>query len=72
MPVVITAIEEFKEKFHKNRIYKANEPYPAKGFKADPERIEELSTSKNKYGRPFLHVSESESKEEPKKEKPKK
>ena len=49
-------IETFKERFDHNRIYEEGKPYPQGDYKPTKERIEELSTKNNDYGRPFIEI----------------
>lgn len=60
------AIQTFQEKYHAGRVYNDGDPYPAEGHDSTKERIEELSTSKNSYGSPFIAevVEEVEEKKE--------
>ncbi|MDZ5712244.1 hypothetical protein [Jeotgalibacillus haloalkalitolerans] len=58
----------FKEKFHNDHVYRKGEPYPAEGFKADPERVKFLSENHPKLNEVFLQASSSEKQTEQKKE----
>lgn len=44
----------FEEKRHDGQVYKVGDPYPAEGKKATKARLEELSTTKNKYQKIFI------------------
>ena len=46
-------IKDFKDSKDKGHIYRAGDKYPRKG-KAKSERVEELSTSKNKLKTPLI------------------
>lgn len=67
MPKVI---KQFREKYHKNHIYNVGDTYPAKGFKADTERVSFLSKKHPGLGDTFLSVEEkAETKSKKKSEK---
>lgn len=54
-------LETFKETNHGGIVYKKGDTYPKEGQKTSKKRIEELTTDKNKYKRPFLEeVKEDE------------
>lgn len=58
-------IRQFEEKAHKGHVYEVNDDYPAKGFKATKERIEQLSDpSKNAYKKVYLQPKETAAKKE--------
>ncbi|MDW0112211.1 hypothetical protein QT711_03375 [Sporosarcina saromensis] len=57
-------LERFREKNHDDLIYEANGIYPAEGYKATKARVEELTTKKNKYNRPFLEEIKSKKSKE--------
>ena len=48
------AVQRFKEEEHDGHIYEVGDPYPVKGKKATKARLEELSTTKNKYQQIFI------------------
>lgn len=53
-------IRQFEEKAHKGHVYEVNDDYPAKGFKATKERIEQLSDpKKNSYSKVYLEPKEA-------------
>lgn len=64
---VIEVIKGFKERYHKNTIYEAGDPYPKKGYKADKKRVDELSSNANRYNEPFLKVVKPDKPKPPKK-----
>lgn len=47
-------IREFKETKHDGHIYKVGDPYPKEGEKAIKARLEELSSTKNKYKKIYI------------------
>ncbi|GKV69850.1 hypothetical protein NCCP2716_23480 [Sporosarcina sp. NCCP-2716] len=55
-------LEDFKERFDHNRIYEKDGEYPVGGFEPTEERIKELSTKKNDYGRPFIKALKADKK----------
>lgn len=58
---VQTVVRQFKEKAHKGHVYEVNDDYPAKGFKATKDRIEQLSDpSKNAYKKVYLQPKEAD------------
>lgn len=57
-------LKRFKDLSDGGHVYEAGDKYPRKGLNPSKERIEELSSDKNKRGEALI-------KEEPKAEKPK-
>lgn len=49
-----TVVSRFMAKEHDDHIYKVGDVYPLKGKRSSKARIEELSTSNNKYKHPFI------------------
>lgn len=47
-------VSRFKESKHDNHIYEVGDNYPVEGKKATKARLEELSTTKNKYQQIFI------------------
>lgn len=47
-------VREFKETKHDGHVYEVGDPYPKEGEKATKARLEELSTSKNKYKKVYI------------------
>ncbi|MCP1124567.1 termination factor Rho [Bacillus sp. 3103sda1] len=47
-------VSRFKETKHAGHIYEVGDMYPADGKKASKARLEELSTTKNKYQQVFI------------------
>lgn len=47
-------IRSFKELKHNGHIYEVGDTYPKKGSKATKARLEELSTTKNKYKKIYI------------------
>lgn len=47
-------VKLFEEKRHDGHVYKVGDPYPVEGKKATKARLEELSTTKNKYNQVFI------------------
>lgn len=47
-------VRRFKDLKHKGHVYEVGDVYPAEGFKAPKKRIEELSTTNNKYGKVYI------------------
>lgn len=67
-------LETFTEKNHDGTVYLKGGTYPKGDYKTTEKRLEELTTNKNKYKRPFLAEVEAEKeveKEAEKEEKPK-
>ncbi|HCG4535560.1 TPA: hypothetical protein NJY08_004405 [Salmonella enterica subsp. enterica serovar Typhi str. AG3] len=54
-------IRRFKETKHDGHIYEVGDSYPKEGSKATKTRLEELSTTKNKYKK--VYIEEVEEKE---------
>lgn len=65
-------VRTFEEKKHNGHVYTPKNEYPAKGYKTTDERIEQLSTNKNKYGHAFIAEVAEEVPEEAKDNKEKK
>jgi hypothetical protein len=54
-------VRRFKELKHDGHIYEVGDAYPKEGSKATKSRLEELSTTKNKYAQVFIEdVEEKE------------
>ncbi|WCR29721.1 termination factor Rho [Paenibacillus thiaminolyticus] len=51
-------ISRFKELKHDGHIYEVDDIYPKEGAKATKARLEELSTTKNKYQKVFIEEVE--------------
>jgi hypothetical protein len=51
-------IRQFRETSHEDHIYNEGDTYPAKGFKADAERVSFLSKQHPTFGVAFLSVEE--------------
>lgn len=47
-------VRRFKEVKHDGHIYEVGDDYPVEGKKASKARLEELSTTKNKYNQVFI------------------
>lgn len=47
-------VRRFKDLKHGGHIYHVGDGYPAEGFKTSKKRLEELSTTKNKYGKIYI------------------
>lgn len=47
-------VREFKEKKHDDHVYVVGDSYPKESEKATKARLEELSTTKNKYKKVYL------------------
>ena len=47
-------VSRFKETRHDGHIYEVGDNYPVEGKKATKARLEELSTTKNKYNQVFI------------------
>ncbi|MBL3731555.1 termination factor Rho [Lysinibacillus sp. HST-98] len=47
-------VRRFKELKHDGHIYEVGDNYPVEGKKATKARLEELSTTKNKYQQIFI------------------
>lgn len=47
-------ISRFKEMKHDGHVYEVGDNYPVEGKKATKARLEELSTTKNKYNQVFI------------------
>lgn len=47
-------VRKFKELKHEGHIYNVDDTYPAEGYKPSKARLEELSGTKNKYGKVFI------------------
>lgn len=52
-------VREFKETKHDDHIYKVGDSYPKEGEKATKARLEELSTTKNKYKKVYIEEVEA-------------
>lgn len=50
-------VRKFKDTKHGGHIYRVGDEYPTEGFKASKKRLEELSTTKNKYGKVYIEKS---------------
>jgi hypothetical protein len=59
--MVYKEVRVFKELIHDGHIYNVGDIYSKEGYKATKARLEELSTTKNKYG----HIYIEEVKEAP-------
>lgn len=47
-------VSRFKETRHDGHIYEVGDIYPVEGKRATKARLEELSTTKNKYNQVFI------------------
>ncbi|XRD24058.1 termination factor Rho [Lysinibacillus fusiformis] len=47
-------VSRFKETKHDGHVYEVGDNYPVEGKKATKARLEELSTTKNKYNQVFI------------------
>lgn len=47
-------VSRFKETKHDGHVYEVGDNYPVEGKKATKARLEELSTTKNKYQQIFI------------------
>lgn len=47
-------VREFKETKHDGHVYVVGDSYPKEGEKATKARLEELSTTKNKYKKVYI------------------
>lgn len=47
-------VREFKEMKHDGHVYEVGDSYPKEGEKASKARLEELSTTKNKYKKVYI------------------
>lgn len=47
-------VREFKEMKHEGHVYEVGDSYPKEGEKASKARLEELSTTKNKYKKVYI------------------
>lgn len=56
-------VSKFKEQKHDGHVYEVGDIYPKEGSKATKARLEELSTTKNKYNKPFIEEVEKDDKE---------
>lgn len=56
-------VSKFKEQKHDGHVYEVGDIYPKEGAKATKARLEELSTTKNKYNKPFIEEVEKDDKE---------
>lgn len=52
---VISRFDDIQDGFHR---YKVGDSYPRAGYEPSPERIEELSGSKNRLGVPIIEECE--------------
>ncbi|RHW38706.1 termination factor Rho [Lysinibacillus yapensis] len=52
-------VREFKDLKHDGHIYKVGDTYPKEGSKATKARLEELSTTKNKYKKVYIEEVET-------------
>lgn len=57
------AIKSFRDLQDNNYLYQAGDIFPRKGMEVSVERIEELSTDKNRRGEPMIEVVVEEVKE---------
>ncbi|MGG3841825.1 termination factor Rho [Anoxybacillus kestanbolensis] len=58
-------VRRFKELKHDGHIYNVGDSYPKEGYKATKARLEELSTTKNKYSQIYIEeVKETPNDEE--------
>lgn len=53
-------VRRFKESKHGGHIYEVGDEYPKKGERTTKTRLEELSTTKNKYGKIFIEEVKEE------------
>lgn len=56
-------VRRFKELKHDGHIYEVGDIYPKEGQKATKARLEELSTTKNKYETIYIEEVEEKSEE---------
>jgi hypothetical protein len=54
MILAYKVVRRFKELKHDGHIYNVGDIYPKVGCKATKARLEELSTTKNKYGQIYI------------------
>ena len=54
MILAYKVVRRFKELKHDGHVYEVGDEYPKKGEKATKARLEELSTTKNKYGQIYI------------------
>jgi hypothetical protein len=54
MTMAYKVVRRFKELKHDGHIYNIGDIYPKEGYKATKARLEELSTTKNKYGQIYI------------------
>lgn len=54
MILAYKVVRRFKELKHDGHIYNVGDIYPKEGHKATKARLEELSTTKNKYGQIYI------------------
>lgn len=52
-------VRRFKDVYH-GRIYEVGDVYPAEGLTATEKRLEELSTTKNKYKKVYIEKVQEE------------
>lgn len=52
-------IEKFIDLEDNRRLYEVGQPYPREGLVVTEERLEALSTSNNRVGRPFIKAVEN-------------
>lgn len=52
-------VRQFKETKHNDHIYNVGDAYPKTGEKATKARLEELSSTKNKYKKIYLQEVET-------------
>lgn len=57
-------VRRFKELKHEGHIYEVGDNYPVEGKKATKARLEELSSTKNKYQQIFIEEVTSPKEEE--------
>ncbi|MER2111169.1 MAG: termination factor Rho [Solibacillus isronensis] len=57
-------VREFKDTKHNGHIYKVGDSYPKEGEKATKARLEELSSTKNKYKKIYIEEVETPDKKE--------
>lgn len=58
MTTIFKVVRRFKELKHDGHIYDVGDTYPKEGHKASKHRLEELSTTKNKYKQIFIEKVE--------------
>lgn len=51
-------VRRFKDLKHDGHVYNVGDIYPKQGEKASKARLEELSTTKNKYGQVYIEKVE--------------